>query len=41
MIVMEEWPGQSPSLIRKIGGNGICRKPFTEGFGILENNFIF
>jgi hypothetical protein len=38
MIFMEECPGKSPSLVRKIRGTGICRTPCTEGFGILENS---
>ena len=28
---MEEWPGKSPSLVRKIRGNGICRNPWNSG----------
>ena len=38
---MEEGPEKSHLLSEKSeGSNGIRRKPFTEGFGILENGFI-
>jgi hypothetical protein len=31
---------KSPSFVRKIIGNGICRNPLTEGFGILKQFYF-